>query len=565
MGACHYPRLALGYAIIIMYFDLSVRKNLVLGVILCMLFMAVYITTSVKRDLFGATPYFYASTVGARHALLSLIADIQRASMTAFAALGWAKNAEGATPAGNAYAIPVLTYHRVVSDANDVNNVTVATFREQMQTLKDAGWQTVSLGDFEAFILGEKELPEKSFLITFDDGAKESYYPVDPILRAFDFEATIFVIDQAAERAGTRGSSYYLSPEELHRMLRSGRWSIGSHSYDGHHPYPVDDAGTTGIFFADRIWRADDLRLETEAEFEERVRNDLMLAKKELESEFGVPIRSFAFPLGNETGIEGANNYPRGSLETEEEASGIYIFGHLQHENQHYTSNFPRSILARAAEGYSTTTLGLLADDFLVRRVHVDHDWDGARLLEILENSREKHLPFEDDFSSNRGWIPAWGTLELGRNNLVLRATADRTSASTFLDGSALWDDYSYDIALNWRHGSVFVLADVVESLTYHACAFSPGVVRIESTVHGDTQLLTTVRDPRIAYGDVRLGIRVHDDVIECTWDFESIAEVYSRDSFGGIGIQTWDSSLGTASITVSSVIVRPFASTSAP
>jgi peptidoglycan/xylan/chitin deacetylase (PgdA/CDA1 family) len=450
-----------------------------------------------------------------------------------------------AAPAsGSARTIPILTYHRVVSDADDVNNVTRSRFEDQMVTLKKAGWQTVSLPEFESFMRGERTLPEKSFLLTFDDGAKDSYYPVDPVLEALGYEAANFII---VEPSRMQNSVYYLNEKEIRRMLDSGRWTIGSHSFDGHRPYPTDAHGTTGIFFADRLWDFTNNRLETPDEFAARVDADLVSSKKALENDYGVPIRSFAFPLGNETGVAGSNNYPEGSGITERIARGIYDFGFLQTDDQEFTAAIPRG------------TAAATVDPFRVYRIHVDYDWDGARVLSILENGFPKQLPYEDDFTENNGWIPAWGSYEIGRNNFVLRGDESGSGASTFLDGTSLWDNFSFDASINWHRGTMFILADVVDSGTYRSCAFSPGRVRLLLTVHGQVTELADIRDPRIAYGDnVRMGARVHGDVFECTWNFQSIAENYHRDFRGGIGLQMWDDATDT-SIQVSSIIVRPY------
>ncbi len=518
-----------------------VRKLYITIVFALGLAVAVYATFFVKERIFGTTPFFYSVYVGIQYAVDSLSALAIRPQSTNAAALSDA----------TAEAIPVLTYHRVVSDSSDVSNVTESRFKDQMITLKNAGWNAVSLGDFESFMRGERKLPERSFLITFDDGAKQSFYPVDPILKALDFHAANYIIVRSSE---IPDSTYYLSQAEIQRMLENGRWSIGSHSYDGHRPYPADERGSDGIFFADKLWVDVVDRVETTSEFTHRVRTDLSRAKKRLESTYNIPIRTFAFPLGNETGITGAGNFPEGASITQSEADTEYEFGFLQLENQTYTFNVPRTRLS------ASTSTPSLAQPFIARRVHVDYDWDGARLLEIMENGLAKNLPFEDDFSKNNGWILSWGEYDIGRNNLTLRASSDSTSGSTFLDGSAFWDNYTFEAALNWQHGSVFILADVIDSTTYHACAYSPGEVHIQSVVRGATTDLTIVKDERIAYGEnVHAGIRVHGSGIECTWNFESIAGEYSRDFSGGIGIQTWDESPGAASVQIISAIARPF------
>lgn len=538
-----------------MYLDLSTRKLTVVGTIVAVLFLFVYATYSAKMDLFGTTPFFYTINVGSRYALESLMAGIGKSRLFASAAGAFGSESGRADDGSRAAGIPVLTYHRVVEDANDVNNITVSRFREQMTTLKDAGWHAVSLTDFEAFMRGEKELPEKSFLLTFDDGAKQSFYPVDPILKSLGYHAAIYII---VESSYTPESTYYLSPEEIRWMLKTGRWSIGSHSTDGHRPYPTSADGGEAIFFADRIWNADAGRIETPEEFETRVQRDLADARTSLEKTYGVPIDTFAFPLGNETGIRGANNFPEGAEITERTARTLYTWGFVQTNNQDYTFNFPRTTTAHFNPSFPFTS-ERLASDFLVHRIHVDYDWDGARLLSLMENGRAKTLPYEDDFLTNRGWISAWGSLETGRNNLQIAAEPSITSASTFLDGTALWNAYSFDASVNWNGSHLSILADVVDSKTYHSCAFSEGVVRLQRTIDGETTTLAEKQDSRIAHGTaVHPGIRVHGSVIECTWDFASIVEDYSRSFSGGVGLQIWDPQPGTARVQVASVIARP-------
>jgi peptidoglycan/xylan/chitin deacetylase (PgdA/CDA1 family) len=535
-----------------MYLDISLRKITFIMVLIAILSFAVFGTNAEKVRYFGSTPFFYTVTVAGGYALNSFFAQIEKS--TRYAEALFTRDATRPVTRG----IPVLTYHRIVKDPNDTNNVPLSTFRDQMTTLKNAGWQAISLQDFEAYMRGEKELSDRSFLITFDDGAKESFYPADPILQAYGYHATIYVIVAASE---TPESVYYLSPQELTWILKTGRWTIGSHSYDGHRPYPADAQGDEGVFFADRLWLPMENRLETPEEFNERVRDDLLRAKSALEKTYGVPINTFAFPLGNETGIAGADNFHDGASLTEKHARAIYPFGFLQTNNQQFSFNFP--VATSSADSVAAATQNMLAADFIVRRIHVDHDWDGKRLLSILENGRGKSLPYQDDFSKDLGWITAWGITDIGRNNFMLTATPELTSASTFLDGSELWDNYSFDLTANWQSGYLFVLGDVINSKTYDACVFSPGGVRIQSTVNGETRELENIRDERIQYSDIaRAGMRVRGSTIECTWNYGSVVAAYERTHSGGVGIQIWNERPGMAQLQISSVIARPFAST---
>lgn len=521
-----------------MYLDLSFKKIAAVTLLCIVLYACVSLTFALKDSRYGSTPPFASVSLAwqelSSRVMYGLYGEVWRVEREVRKMLSGAS----ISSTHEAYAIPILTYHRVVVSRNDLNNVTTRNFRDQMLTLKNAGWETITLKQYEAYLRGNVTLPEKSFLLTFDDGAKESFYPVDPVLKALGYNAVIFVIAHAAE---TAESTYYLSPTEINRMLETGRWEIGSHSYDGHRPYETDSEGGTGVFFADKLWRAEEGRLETAVEFTERVRDDLVHAKQDLESTYNVQINSFAFPLGNETGVAGAANFPEGAAITENEAEKVYEFGFLQTDNGVYSYNY-----------YP------VKHSFISYRIHVDYDWDGERLLQKLMQGLPKDLPFQDTFTENRGWVVAWGQLSLGRNNLSLHADPDSSSASAFLDGSALWDNYVIDAAVEWHVGSVSLLADLVDAKTYDSCAFSDGEVRIEHTEAGKTTVSAHKRLSQVTHGEnVRIGMRVHGSTIECTWNYTSVIETYNRSQYGGVGVQVWDPQLGVASVQVSEMLVR--------
>ena len=71
-------------------------------------------------------------------------------------------------------------------------------FREHLQYLKDNGFKTLTMNEFTRWMYGEIELPEKSVLITIDDGAKgtgtHNGNKLIPLLEEFDMHATLFLI-----------------------------------------------------------------------------------------------------------------------------------------------------------------------------------------------------------------------------------------------------------------------------------------------------------------------------------------------------------------------------------
>lgn len=95
--------------------------------------------------------------------------------------------------------VPVLLYHHLLRDSeneNYANNATVdpLTFIFHMEYVKDLGYNTITLDDLYGYINGTQNISAKSFALTFDDGLTTTRHYAYPLLQAFDFKATNFII-----------------------------------------------------------------------------------------------------------------------------------------------------------------------------------------------------------------------------------------------------------------------------------------------------------------------------------------------------------------------------------
>src|SRR5262249_2396162 len=161
-------------------------------------------------------------------------------------------------PEGDARSIPVLLYH----GEGATSNMPTSVFVEQMRALKADGWHTITMQQFDAWERGRLQLPDKSFLLTFDDGRKDTYYQTDPVLRDLGFHAVMFVITGFSMPADNKDSNFYLNKTELADMAASGRWELESHGNLDHASYLVQSttdlsqaaSSTQGHYLSDKFW-----------------------------------------------------------------------------------------------------------------------------------------------------------------------------------------------------------------------------------------------------------------------------------------------------------------------
>lgn len=161
--------------------------------------------------------------------------------------------------------VPALYYHSVRESADNEVTIPPEKLREELKYIKDEGYTTLTIKQLKDYILNNSPIPEKSILITFDDGYMDNYYSAFPILKEFNMTATIFCI--ASELDG----SYYISKEAIKEMSDYG---IDIESHTVTHPHLN--------------------KLQYDKQLEE-----LIESKKILESITGKEITSIAYPFGD--------------------------------------------------------------------------------------------------------------------------------------------------------------------------------------------------------------------------------------------------------------------------
>lgn len=196
--------------------------------------------------------------------------------------------------------IPALLYHGI-APSHRGDSIPVENFRAQMQALKKKGYQSITASELALALQGKSKLPVKPILITFDDGRADSFDNADPVLREVGYRATMFV-----HVSRLRKPYFHAGAEDIAKWAATGRWEIQSHGSQAHDPMFLDGFGRRGHFLPNRMWRADDGRLETLSEYQDRVAKDFDEAKKGVEAIVpGRKVVAFAFPFGD----YGQNDY----------------------------------------------------------------------------------------------------------------------------------------------------------------------------------------------------------------------------------------------------------------
>lgn len=122
--------------------------------------------------------------------------------------------------------VPIVTYHGLSRDesADGLYTLTEEQFESQMAYLSEKTFKVISLDAVGKWLQGGA-LPERSIVLTFDDGLESHYSLAFSILKRYHFQGAFFVNPATLNQKGT------LTHQNLREMHRAGM-EIGSHGLD---------------------------------------------------------------------------------------------------------------------------------------------------------------------------------------------------------------------------------------------------------------------------------------------------------------------------------------------
>ncbi len=201
--------------------------------------------------------------------------------------------------------LPILVYHyvEIVTDLRDTNRQSMAipprTFEDQMVTLRVEGYHPIHFNDLSAYFNGEKDLPTKPIILTFDDGYRDFYTDVLPILRKHHVPVTAYIVSGFLDY-----TQNYLTTEQFMEIAHEPLVEIAAHT--------VSHADLTTLNLAS-------------------AQEQIVDSKQMLKKLIGRPVNHFAYPYGR---------YQIGTLQLVEKAGFATAVAMDLGTTQNYASRF---------------------------------------------------------------------------------------------------------------------------------------------------------------------------------------------------------------------------------
>jgi peptidoglycan/xylan/chitin deacetylase (PgdA/CDA1 family) len=168
--------------------------------------------------------------------------------------------------------IPILTYHNFTKDIGSSYSINIIEFEKQMNYLATHNYSVISLSEL---LKGLKNgpLPPKPVAITIDDGFKSTFTLAYPVLKKYNFPATLFIYTDFIEK-----NSNSLTWEEIKEMTENNL-EIGSHTLSHCNLLQYKENENYKNYLA-------------------RIKKEIFLSKEILENKIGGKVKFFAYPYG---------------------------------------------------------------------------------------------------------------------------------------------------------------------------------------------------------------------------------------------------------------------------
>ncbi|MCL1944704.1 MAG: polysaccharide deacetylase family protein [Firmicutes bacterium] len=134
--------------------------------------------------------------------------------------------------------VPIIMYHNISNHNPSKFVVTPKQLEQDLSYIKDMGFNPIFASDIVNYVQNSVPLPPKPIVLTFDDGYRNLYQFVMPLIQQYQFKIVVNIIGKQTEqhlddRFG-KPANAHLDYIQLREMVDSELVEIGCHTYDMH-------------------------------------------------------------------------------------------------------------------------------------------------------------------------------------------------------------------------------------------------------------------------------------------------------------------------------------------
>lgn len=184
--------------------------------------------------------------------------------------------------------LPIIMYHSIGENTGKYV-ISPKMLEEDLKIINEMGFTTLTSADLIAYKEQGTPLPEKSVILTFDDGYFNNYTYVYPLLKKYNAKAVLSVVGRFTEEYSNSSAPLnnrysHITYEQITEVSNSGLIEIANHSYNMH-----TMEGRRGI-----------LRKEGESteEYKNNLTQDIEKCNKMLAEKCFVSPVAFTYPFG---------------------------------------------------------------------------------------------------------------------------------------------------------------------------------------------------------------------------------------------------------------------------
>jgi peptidoglycan/xylan/chitin deacetylase (PgdA/CDA1 family) len=186
----------------------------------------------------------------------------------------------------------IFCYHRLVDKIHyPGTEIRPADFEAQMKALQDRGITVIGMQDLLAWRRGEKSIPPRCAVISFDDGWKSQYEVAWPIMKKYGYPFTMFIYTEGV-RGGLLGGGEAITWEQLADMRDNG---VDIEAHTATHQDLREGHMVSLVAPGAKKTR----KKLTGPEYEQWVQNEVVGCKQLLEQRLAIKVNCFAVPFGS--------------------------------------------------------------------------------------------------------------------------------------------------------------------------------------------------------------------------------------------------------------------------